>query len=295
MKTVLLFLLTTLLISPLFSDYPLIRYTIKSQDFLYEQQQQDVESWYASAENASPLTLFRYVPLASEDLFSVATAFNLPYETLATLNNMDAPVLFIPGKEILVPNRPGLFVPESPKTPWELKLSESRSGEEGYPVLLSPENKKEIKVVFYPGSKFSSEERIRFLGNLFSSPLEQGELTSGFGYRISPFSGNKSFHPGLDLRASIGTPVLAARSGTVSEIGILERYGHYIIIDHVGEYQTVYAHLQEILTKEGQTVRTGDQVALSGNSGISTGPHLHFEIRRNGRPIDPKRITALKN
>ena len=104
-----------------------------------------------------------------------------------------------------------------------------------------------------------------------------------------------SFHPGVDLRASTGTPVMAARDGTVLETGTLEIYGLFVIINHDGGYQSVYAHLDEILVSEGQIVDAGDRIALSGNSGVSTGPHLHFEIRRNGKPADPSRLTSFYN
>ena len=278
----------------IFSDYPLIRYTVKSRDPLYTQQQQDVEAWYSGSEEKLPLAIYRYVPRPSEDLFSVAAAFNLSYETLATLNSWDAPGLFSKGTEILIPNIPGIFSPENPSNSWEKNIAKSRINLQGIRVKIKFGRSENQEILFYPGEKFTSTERIRFLGNLFSSPIPSGAITSGFGYRPNPFTGRPSFHPGIDFRAPIGTSVKAARDGTVSASGALEIYGFYVIIDHEGEYQTLYAHLNEILVTNGLFVNAGDIIALSGNSGISTGPHLHFEIRRKGSPLDPARLTSLR-
>lgn len=277
----------------IFGDYPLITYTIESRDPLYSQQQQDVETWYSGRGTDLPLTIFRYIPRPSEDLFSVAAAFNLPYDALATLNQWEAPGLLTQGKPLLIPNIPGLFIPSSPEGNWERQLATTERNAEPHIVKVSQKSGDNRDYSFFPGDKFTSEERIKFLGSLFSSPLDDGRITSSFGYRPNPFTGGMSFHPGVDLRASTGTPVKAARDGFVGETGTLEIYGHFVIINHDGGYQSVYAHLDAILVIEGQVVDAGDRIALSGNSGISTGPHLHFEIRRNGKPADPSRLTSF--
>jgi len=275
------------------ADYPLINYTIESRDPLYSQHQQDIEQWYRDSAKAPPLMIFRYVPLPSEDIFSVAAAFNIPYDALATLNGWDAPGLLGAGKEVLIPNTPGVFVPVKPKDKWEAGLSETERSPNSISVAIRLESSGEREFRFYPGNKFSPNERIRFLGNLFSSPVKRGKITSSFGYRSDPFSGELSFHQGVDIRTPIGTPVFAVRKGRVHDAGMLENYGLYIIINHDGGYQTVYAHLNAMLVTAGQLVEAGSQIAFSGNSGISTGPHLHFEIRKNGKPTNPATLTSF--
>ncbi len=277
------------------ADYPLIKYTNKSQDPIYSQQQQDVKSWYSGERDALSLILFQYVPHLSEDLFSIAAAFNLPYETLATLNGWDSPILFDSADRVIVPNLPGLFLQESPTSRREESMAETRKNQEGIHLVVSHGEEHTRSLIFHPGDKFTAKERVQFLSTIFSSPINGGVLTSKFGYRSSPFTGQTRYHPGIDIRAEIGTPVYAARDGQVLEVGVLNLYGNYIIIKHRGDYQTMYGHLKEAMVNEGQVVKAGELVALSGNSGKSTGPHLHFEIRRNKRPIDPLRITALKN
>jgi len=275
------------------ADYPLINYTIESRDPLYSQHQQDIELWYLDSAKSQPLMIFRYVPLLSEDIFSVAAAFNLPYDTLATLNGWNSPGLLETGNEILVPNTPGVFIPVNPENEWEESLSKTGRSAVALNVAIRLESSREREFRFYPGDKFSSDERIRFLGSLFSSPLKQVRITSSFGYRSNPFSGKLSFHPGVDFQAPVGTPVFAVRNGRVHDIGMLEFYGLYVIINHDGGYQTVYAHLDEAIVEVGQLVGAGEQIALSGNSGISTGPHLHFEIRKSGKPTNPAALTSF--
>jgi len=294
MKNKLLILL--LFLSPfvnIHGDYPLIRYTVVSRDPLYSQQQEDVENWYSGGGQGIPLTFFRYIPLPSEDIFSVAAAFNLPYDALATLNSWDAPGMLSAGTEVLIPNRPGLFVPMEPSGRWERELAGSQRTFEPVQVQVNKGNGESVQFRFYAGAKFTSEERVRFLGSLFASPVTNGKITSSFGYRADPFTGKMTFHPGIDLRAASGTPVFAARDGVVDDAGTLDIYGHFIILNHDGGFQSVYAHLESTLVTKGQSVNAGTLIARSGNSGVSTGPHLHFEIRRNGVPTDPSRLTSI--
>lgn len=111
--------------------------------------------------------------------------------------------------------------------------------------------------------------------------------TSPFGVRTDPFVGSKAFHSGLDLAASTGTGVLAAGAGRVSFAGKRSGYGILVEIDHGDGIVTRYGHLSGILVKVGDKVSTGDVIASSGSTGRSTGPHLHFEVRRDDKPVDP--------
>ena len=119
-------------------------------------------------------------------------------------------------------------------------------------------------------------------------PVAEGEITSGFGYRFHPITGEPGLHGGIDIAAPEGTPIHAAFHGTVRRVGYDARSGNYIILDHGGGMQTVYAHCYAILAEEGMTLRAGEVIALVGSTGSSTGPHLHFEIRVNGTRADPQ-------
>jgi murein DD-endopeptidase MepM/ murein hydrolase activator NlpD len=116
----------------------------------------------------------------------------------------------------------------------------------------------------------------------------QGFLTSGFGYRIHPIRGTMIFHAGLDLAADYGTPIAAADNGVVIHSGWYGGYGNCVILDHGGGYTTLYGHCQSLWVRYGQTVRQGATIATVGSTGMSTGPHLHFEVRKDGIAIDPR-------
>jgi len=111
--------------------------------------------------------------------------------------------------------------------------------------------------------------------------------------RVDPFTRQIAFHSGIDLAAPWGTDVYAARSGRVAEVGRDDTYGNYILLDHAGGYQTLYGHLSRILVRLHQEVTSGMIIGKVGSSGMSTGPHLHFEIRFRGRPEDPAPLLPM--
>lgn len=123
----------------------------------------------------------------------------------------------------------------------------------------------------------------------FQWPSEQKDVISGFGYRQHPLGGGKLFHKGIDLPLSMHTPIYASSSGIVKFAGRRSTYGILLILSHPEGYQTRYAHLSKITVNEGDLVSRGDKVAYSGNTGRSTGPHLHFEVRKDGVPVDPEK------
>jgi murein DD-endopeptidase MepM/ murein hydrolase activator NlpD len=116
----------------------------------------------------------------------------------------------------------------------------------------------------------------------------RGVYTSRFGNRKSPFTGLMEMHEGLDIAGKKGTPVQAVADGRVTFAGRRGSYGQMLVIDHGHGMITRYAHLDAILKEVGDRVRRGDRVALMGNTGRSTGPHLHYEVRLNGVPVDPE-------
>jgi murein DD-endopeptidase MepM/ murein hydrolase activator NlpD len=120
----------------------------------------------------------------------------------------------------------------------------------------------------------------------FSWPVT-GTITSPFGWRSNPFGGSPEFHQGLDIAAPSGTTVTAAADGTVIMAQWYGGYGNYILIDHGGGYSTGYGHLSAIYVSNGQALKRGQAIGAVGSTGQSTGPHLHFEIRIDGKPVDP--------
>lgn len=117
----------------------------------------------------------------------------------------------------------------------------------------------------------------------------KGWITSGFGQRISPFTGQPTMHEGLDIGAPPNAPVQSPAAGRVIALGFDSRMGNIIAIDHGYGIETQYGHLAKILVKNGQTVKRGDVIGLVGSTGLSTGPHLHYLVKVNGRPVNPQR------
>jgi murein DD-endopeptidase MepM/ murein hydrolase activator NlpD len=119
----------------------------------------------------------------------------------------------------------------------------------------------------------------------------RSSVNSPFGPRLSPWTGQPEFHAGVDLAASPGTPVTATAGGVVRFAGAAEAYGKTIILDHGLGIESRYAHLQQISVASGQRVERGQLIGLSGNTGRSTAPHLHYEVQVNGRAVDPRRLA----
>ncbi len=117
-----------------------------------------------------------------------------------------------------------------------------------------------------------------------------GNVTSDFGYRIHPITKNKSFHTGIDIAAPTGTEISACYDGTVTETGFTSGKGNYILMDHGDNLQTLYCHLSKISVSEGTVIRAGETIGLVGSTGMSTGPHLHFELRVDGIRCNPAYI-----
>lgn len=113
------------------------------------------------------------------------------------------------------------------------------------------------------------------------------QMASGYGYRSDPIYGTTKFHEGMDFSADIGTPVYATGDGVVNSAGWESGYGNAIVINHGYNYTTRFAHLSKILVRPGQTVKRGDLIGAVGNTGKSTGPHLHYEVRYKGQPQNP--------
>jgi murein DD-endopeptidase MepM/ murein hydrolase activator NlpD len=236
------------------------------------------------------LAVYQYVSREGDDFFSLAARCNLPYSTLASLNRINHPSMLTSGKPLLLPTAPGIFVPEEPQSDLENLLAASRS--------FSAEGDSALRLngtafYFIPGDEFSATERAFFLNTGFRFPLRSYRLTSGFGMRKNPVTGNMRQHQGVDLAAPPGTEVYAAGDGVVAEIGADAIYGNYIIIRHGGSWVSLYGHLQKIGTSLNAAVKSGTLIGWVGSTGQSTGPHLHFELQQNGKARDPDKYLFL--
>jgi murein DD-endopeptidase MepM/ murein hydrolase activator NlpD len=258
-------------------------------DMIYAQQQEQLAQSYSAIQNGKKmpeLVFYTFTVRSPVDLFSLAARLNLPYETLATLNRLDRSRSFLPGEKVLAASAPGLFASVSPGSDLDLLLSYRDKSTASLVSVNS--GGKAGSLLFYPGTRFSPEERALFLGLLFRFPLPSGVLTSGFGMRESPITNKQAYHTGIDLAAPAGTDVYAARDGTVVEAGTSPILGKYIVIAHDASWSTVYGHLSAIRVRLNDKVESGMIIGNVGSTGESTGPHLHFEVRIRGEARDPE-------
>jgi murein DD-endopeptidase MepM/ murein hydrolase activator NlpD len=287
--------------APCLAGYPRIK-SLGSDDLLFRQFESQVQEAYRDESSGKPggpaapagssweLGIYAFALPAETDIFALAAKLNLPYESIATLNRLPGPGPYSPGKEFLIPSRPGVFLPAVPRSDLELLLSSGRSGERAGAGL--PGRRVDLgeggAFFFFPADRFSPEERAFFLNGLFRFPLPAGTVSSGFGFRVSPISGKVAMHPGVDLAAPAGTEVYASRAGSVQSAGWDETLGNYVVLDHGDGYTSVYGHLSSVSVSLRQTVKSGTIIGRVGSTGKSTGPHLHFEIRSRGEAKNPE-------
>lgn len=220
-------------------------------------------------------------------------------ETLATLNKIENAQDDIKNRTFILPVVDGLFVPtEKGLNSIEVLLQEN------YSVETLTKNIIYYKIdgrdyIFIPKQRFTPTERAYFMDSALRLPLEQDSywISSEFGKRKNPFSGKMKNHNGIDLAASEGTPVYAIKDGAVfSCIENDPEFGNYIILSHdQGKMTSVYAHLSSVRVEKYQYVKKGDIIGYVGQTGLATGPHLHFEIRQGGKAQDPKLKLKLDN
>jgi len=233
------------------------------------------------------LTFYKYIVKKRDNFWKVLSRTSLDMDTLISVNCLDSPKDLFPGKILFIPNMRGIIASGKNKKFILKNLKQNRVGIK-YLLKINKITNLNKKYIFIPCGKISSMERSLFLGTGFAPPLKKGRRSSGFGRRRNPFNHRRiQFHPGIDFACSVGTRVYSTRGGTVEFVGYSGGYGKLVIIVHSGGYKSYYGHLSKIKVKKGMKVKAGRVIAFSGNTGLSTGPHLHFEIRKHNRPINP--------
>lgn len=286
-----------LLPAGLWAQFPEIK-SLGPQDVLFRQLQDQISLYYQlTSQNQPPtdLLFFHYKVKTGDTVFSLGARFNLPYDTLTSLNNLDRAQDLGTGRLILVPSQPGIFASaDQGQGMADVMLSWRGTQSQGI-TLKIPRNGRLENYIFYPRARYHPVERAFFLGILFHYPLERkGRLTSSFGSRANPFTGHPSFHNGIDIGAPTGTEIYAARDGVVIASGWDDVLGQHVRIRHDDGYETVYGHMSIRLATLNQKVLSGTLIGKVGTTGLSTGPHLHFEIRRQGHPQDPVPLLPTK-
>ena len=263
---------------------------LASRDFLFAQYQDDVQNAGKAIQRGSaPVPgFYSYRAQKGDTVFSVSARCSIPQETLASVNHLENAFAVLEGRQLILPTAAGLYIALKPQNQIEILLANEHSVEvnaQQPPVCIINGE----KFYFLRNARFSPEERAFFLDDGMALPLSQYVLTSPFGMRVSPISGKWKFHRGIDMAAPTGTPVSACKTGKVREaVSNDYTYGNYIVVEHDGGMTSTYAHLSKLLVKPGETVRKGQVIGKVGVTGLTTGPHLHFEVTLNGKSQNPQ-------
>jgi murein DD-endopeptidase MepM/ murein hydrolase activator NlpD len=190
------------------------------------------------------------------------------------------------------PHKLASISPEFPETEGEYSLSGSRT-EKKLKGIQDSLDRLEASASESEGSLQELQNKLKTMGALLrATPAiwpAKGWVTSNFGYRVSPFSQERHMHSGIDVASRSGAPVIAPADGIVTFIGTLGGYGKIIVVNHSYGTVTRYGHLSEVFVQLGDRIKRGDKLAAIGNTGRSTGPHLHYEVVINGIPRDPRK------
>lgn len=299
-----LFLLYIFSVSHLFSaekkisreKLPLIPLLSSRNDIFQEYSAIVDENYKALASGQDTLMVFFKCQVPENmNLLALASRCNIPYETIATLNHIGGNQVNLTGKEILLPTVPGLFISTTSDDSLQVILK-TRCIE----ILQNDNvcyNFGTETMVFLKNERFNPTERAYFLDTSLGLPIQANQfiISSGFGPRINPFSGEWKDHKGIDFAAQTGTPVFAVTEGIVSFAKYDTTFGNYIILKHRNADATsVYAHLDSMSVKYGDKIKKGDIIGYVGQTGLATGPHLHFEIRFGGIAEDPEKLLPVK-
>ena len=256
-----------------------------------------------------------YEVVAGDTLSGIVEKVNIPMDKIIELNDAikderstlhigQEIIITVPEPELSVVRTEQLYLEEAYDadiiyvdnddwyTTQEKTLQEPSTGFRKAVANITYRNDKEIskevvKEVVLMEAVPKIVERGTKIPPTFIKPISGGRLTSRFGRRTSPTRGASSNHKGVDWGIPRGSSVVASSGGTVTKAGWGGGYGYVVYIKHPGGAETRYAHCSKVLVSVGQTVKQGQRIALTGNTGVSTGPHLHFELRLNGTPVDP--------
>jgi murein DD-endopeptidase MepM/ murein hydrolase activator NlpD len=221
----------------------------------------------------------------------IAEIYGVTVDSIVTFNRITNTRALSIGKHLKIPSMNGILYDVKAKDSLDsiaesYKISRERIVEANE---LSSDELAPGLALFLPDARMSSLTLREINGDLFRWPL-RGWITSWYGWRNDPFTGSRSFHTGLDIGAAHGQTVVAAMEGVVSAVGYSAVAGNYIVLSHHSGYSTMYAHLSSTLVKTGQRVNQSAAIGRVGNTGYSTGPHLHFTVNKHGRTLNPMTV-----
>ena len=237
------------------------------------------------------LTFSSYTLERGDMIGQIAMKAGLNEDTLISVNNIRNTRLVQIGQVIRIPNQDGIYYSvkagdtlESIAEKYNTSASHIVTANELFSDVIKPNDN-----LFIPSAKMDWLTRQEINGDLFVWPCS-GYVSSAYGYRIAPFGGTRAFHSGIDIASPMGSPVRAAMDGRIAQVGNDSSWGNFVVINHHSGYRTFYAHMSVVRVRVGAYVVTGERVGDVGSTGLSTGPHVHFTVYKNGVTVNPRTL-----
>lgn len=241
-----------------------------------------------------PLYYSVYAIKQGDMVGEIAAKYGVSQDAIISMNKLRNTRTLQIGQLLKIPSMDGIvYTVKKGDTPEKIADAYKISLEK-FALVNNISNNNMLKAgasVFLPDAKLDWVTIQEINGDLFKTPIRgRYRITSKYGWRRDPFTGLRSFHNGIDLATHKGTPIYASLSGTVAATGYSSVYGNYVIIRHHSGYQTLYGHMNTILTSRGKYVTTADKIGTVGTTGRSTGPHVHFTVYKHGATINPATV-----
>ena len=229
---------------------------------------------------------------SGENISTLAVNYGLNQGTIISINKIANTRLLQIGKVLKIPNQDGILHAVASGDTLESVAERYKADIEAIKIANELFSDKIVTGtdLFIPGAQLDWVTIQEANGDLFIWPIN-GRITSPYGYRIDPFnSSRRQFHSGIDISGNTGTPIKAAMAGRVSVVGYDSTFGNYVVISHHSGYRTLYGHMSVIRTRTGAYVSVGERIGDVGSTGLSTGPHLHFIVYKNGVTVNPRTL-----
>lgn len=266
--------------------------TVEKMQTKMSDDQMGVGGAYLPESKTTPLSTLDYYIKRGDSIHSISRRFGIDEATIIKLNDIAIPSKIVRGQKILIPNQNGIQEEVTRRNSLDKIAKKYDMDKEELMRVNNLVSERDADKVFIPGMKYDGVSKQLLLGEYFTRPIRGGRFTSMFGYRVDPFTKKKSCHTGVDIAHRMGTKVYAAAPGKVIFAGTGNDYGNFIRIQHTSGYVSYYAHLSKIIVKKGDWVSTGTYIGQVGSTGRSTGPHLHYEIRKDNVRINPMTVTV---
>jgi murein DD-endopeptidase MepM/ murein hydrolase activator NlpD len=257
----------------------------RSMEFLYGIAREAPIGGNGTAKKGAP-TIARHIVTSGECLWNIAQKYHVRIETIVSMNDLPSARYLRPGQILEIPDTDGTYVTVKRGDTvaglckkYDVEITDLVNANPGVNVATLQIGTR----LFVPGSG-ALEQLFRMLWPV------SGRISARYGYRVHPVYRRRMMHTGIDIAAGSGSPIHAALEGRVSYVGWKGGYGRTVIIEHPNGYETLYGHCSKILCKRGQTVKRGEIIAKVGRTGIATGPHVHFEVKKNGKRINPEKV-----